>query len=235
MDKFKTNKISDEAELVAKELRRARSEKKISLEDASRETNINIKYLQALENGRFDLLPRGIYGKNFLKEYAEYLKTNVTEILTLAEPALAEKCSSQKNKLFSERVPRSFNALSLPRLLKGAVIAATVLVCMVYLASGFGKIISPPKLDIISPETNLITGKFFVDVQGYTEPEAEIIINGLSVLIDQNGYFTKKISLKNGLNTISISAQKKYSRKNNIVKKILVNNETSFIFPRLDF
>ena len=235
MDKFKANKISDNAELAAKALQQARLDKKISLTDASQATNINIKYIEALENGRFDLLPRGIYGKNFLKEYAEYLQTDVVKILILAEPILTEKNSSLKNKLFSEIVPRSFNSLSLPKLIRGTAVVATVLVCMVYLASGFEKIVSPPKLDIISPEANLITGKFFVDVQGYTEPEAEIVINGLSVLIDQNGYFTKKISLKNGLNTISISAQKKYSRKNSIIKKILVNNETSFVGSGLAF
>jgi hypothetical protein len=55
-----------------------------------------------------------------------------------------------------------------------------------------------------------------------TEPEAEVMINGELVLTNTAGYFIKKINLKSGLNTISISAQKKYSRKNLVEKKILV-------------
>ena len=56
------------------------------------------------------------------------------------------------------------------------------------------------------------------------EHEAEATINGDPILIGPDGFFTKELNLKNGLNTISITAQKKYSRTNKQIKTIMVNS-----------
>jgi cytoskeleton protein RodZ len=37
------------------------------------ETRIRTRYLQALEDERFELLPGSVYGKGFLRAYADYL------------------------------------------------------------------------------------------------------------------------------------------------------------------
>ena len=50
----------------------------------------------------------------------------------------------------------------------------------------------------------------------------EITINEEFVLINPDGSFSKEINLKNGLNAIVITAKKKYSRQNNIIRNILV-------------
>ena len=112
------------------------------------------------------------------------------------------------------------------KIIKSVVVVTVVLVCIIYLANYFNNIISPPLLSITSPETNLVTKNISINIEGFSEPEAEVTINGLTILLDANGYFSQKVSLKRGLNTISITAQKKYSRKNNIIKKILVNGAT---------
>ena len=67
MKPFVKNVINTDFDLISKELIRAREEKKLSLGDVSSRTKINIEYLVALEKGDFSLLPKGLYGKNFLK------------------------------------------------------------------------------------------------------------------------------------------------------------------------
>jgi len=85
MNIFKTNKIVQDNEIVAEILRNRRKEKNISLEKVSQEIDIHIKYLKALESGDFSAMPSGVYGKNFLKEYALFLGINYKELLEILD------------------------------------------------------------------------------------------------------------------------------------------------------
>ncbi len=51
------------------ELRKERVAKDISLADISKKTHINVKYLEAIEQGSFDILPQ-TYVRAFIREYA---------------------------------------------------------------------------------------------------------------------------------------------------------------------
>jgi hypothetical protein len=227
MNEFQTNKIPANGEIVAEQLRLARLKKKESLSEAAAGTKIGVRYLEALETGRFEKLPRGLYGKNYLAEYASYLRLDAPELLGLLAAEAAENDHIGKNDFFPRHASRSLRFLSLPKIFKSLVVASIVTVCLVYLVSCFRDIISPPALTVINPQTNLVTGQLFVNIEGRTEPDAQVSINGLPILANADGSFRKKVNLKNGLNTILITAQKKYSRKNNIVKKILVDTATS--------
>ena len=66
-------------------LRQARLFKNMKLEDISRRINISVKYLRALEEENFNNLPNGLYRKNFLKEYANYLKLDSLELIKQLE------------------------------------------------------------------------------------------------------------------------------------------------------
>ncbi|MGO0121771.1 helix-turn-helix domain-containing protein [Desulfothermobacter acidiphilus] len=58
---------------LGEKLREAREAKAWSLEEASEATKIRIKYLSALEEENFALLPGRVYGKAFLRTYARFL------------------------------------------------------------------------------------------------------------------------------------------------------------------
>ena len=58
---------------IGEQFKRERRGKKISLEDVARETKIRVSFLEAIEQDRFDLLPSGIFARNFLRAYARYL------------------------------------------------------------------------------------------------------------------------------------------------------------------
>ena len=220
---FKTNKISYKSDYIGQQLRQTRQTQNISLEEVSKKLNINLKYLAAIENGQLNKLPAGIYKKNFLREYAQFLKMNPTELLESFNSEIKSKPGEKKN-LFTKKIPHFFYFLAIPKIIKNIIILIIALTCLAYLIYCIGNIISPPKLTIINPPENLTTNKYVINVLGLTEPEAEITINGETISINTNGYFTKKISLKNGLNTIYITAQKKYSRRNNMVRNILVKD-----------
>jgi hypothetical protein len=54
-------------------LREARARRGVELAQVAAETRIRTRYLQALEDERFELLPGSVYGKGFLRAYADYL------------------------------------------------------------------------------------------------------------------------------------------------------------------
>ena len=58
---------------IGNSLREARLRQGVDLARAEDETKIRAKYLQALEDERFDILPAETYVKGFLRTYAEYL------------------------------------------------------------------------------------------------------------------------------------------------------------------
>jgi len=64
------------------ELKKLRLEKQVSLMDISFSTRINIKFLEAIEAGKFSLLPQ-TYVRAFLREYGEAIGVGAQEILRM--------------------------------------------------------------------------------------------------------------------------------------------------------
>jgi cytoskeleton protein RodZ len=58
---------------IGSSLRAARMRRELELSQAERDTRIRVKYLGALEDERFDVLPAPAYAKGFLRTYADYL------------------------------------------------------------------------------------------------------------------------------------------------------------------
>ena len=67
-------------EQFAEGLKQLRIERQISLLDISTETRINIKFLAAIENGQFHMLPQ-TYVRAFLREYSIMVGAKPEEIL----------------------------------------------------------------------------------------------------------------------------------------------------------
>jgi len=61
-------------------LRRQRELREISLREIADVTKISIRYLEALEQDRFDVLPAPVFAKGFLREYARYVGLDVDEV-----------------------------------------------------------------------------------------------------------------------------------------------------------
>jgi len=54
-------------------LKRERELREISLRDIADATKINIRYLEALEHSRFEILPGGVFNKGFIRAYARFI------------------------------------------------------------------------------------------------------------------------------------------------------------------
>lgn len=219
---FTTNKILQERLTIAEELKNAREAKKISLPEAAKKLNINIKYLETMERGDFKDLPAGIYGKKILEEYSSFLKLNTKDVLEFFEDNAPQSNSQKSKDLFSKQTVKQSQFMATPKIIRNVVIVSLALICLVYLGYRMGKIMSPPTLSLYYPEENLVTDRNDIIVSGMAEAESEIIVNGEPVLSDKDGNFSKKINLKEGVNTVTVTAKKKFGRENIIIRQILV-------------
>jgi transcriptional regulator with XRE-family HTH domain len=217
MDDFAIKKINNEEKLGNK-LADNRRNKNLNLEEISRRLGIKTDYLKAIENDRFDLLPSGIYGKNFLKRYASFLNYNGD----LLEKGLANLEQENKNDPFAKKALDKKSLRLFPKMLRNIILVIAIVICFLYLAFYARKIVSPPELSIIYPADNLLTKEKTIKIEGETEEEAELRINGELILNNNSGSFFQEINLKNGLNSITISAKKKYSKENIIIRQIIV-------------
>jgi len=79
-------------------LRETRSRRKVSLDEVEAATKIRARYLQALENEEWDVLPGGAYTRGFIRTYASYLG--------LDGDRLAEEYRRSSGPSPGERAPR---------------------------------------------------------------------------------------------------------------------------------
>ncbi len=62
-------------------LQKERTRREISLESIRDETKISLRYLQALEEGRFDVLPEDPYVRGFIRSYARAIGCDPAPII----------------------------------------------------------------------------------------------------------------------------------------------------------
>ena len=89
-------------------LRRQREMREISLRDIADRTKISLRYLQAMEDNRFDLLPAPIFAKGFLREYARYVGLSPDEVvnhyLAVQQPKAPEDEAVKKDQTLSGQI-----------------------------------------------------------------------------------------------------------------------------------
>ncbi len=218
MVSFQANKIYLDSETISEQLRGARQARGLKLGDVAKKLKINYKYLEALEKNRFEKLPAGVYGKNFLREYAVFLGLDDREMIKIFE----QENAPARKQFFSVQVVKNLRFIAIPKVFKNFLILSTVTVCFVYLGLRLDKIVSPPALSVNNPAENLITSARNILVSGSTEAETEIVINGEQILSGSDGAFSKEVDLKSGMNTITVTAIKKYGRESTVTRQILV-------------
>lgn len=62
-------------------LRRQREMREVPLREVADVTKISLRYLEALEQDRFDVLPAPVFAKGFLREYSRYVGLDADEVV----------------------------------------------------------------------------------------------------------------------------------------------------------
>lgn len=210
---------------LGEQLKKIRSEGRITLSEISRETKIPVRYLTMIEESDYDSLPPDVYVKGFLRNYAEYLGVDSKKLIELYQ---REK--DIKNNLIkrgdagsapkSVRVPRF---VITPKIITAAAISLVVLGGFLFLYKEIGRFAAVPRLAITEPLGDEAIEGNSIDVIGFTDQDAKLTINDQPVLVNDNGEFRESILLQEGLNAITISATNRFGK--NVSKKINIKSD----------
>lgn len=211
-------KTSTIGELLSKE----REKHKFSLEEMAKKSRIRLKYLEFLEDNKFEKLPAAVFVKGYLKTYADLLNFDSQPLIALLRRDYKE---SAKGKL----VPREFikkrakNQRYLqPISLMLAALAGTFIILVAYVFVQWYNLQKPPMLKITTPENESFVAAQVV-VEGITNPEAMVIVNSIPVSLQPDGSFSTEVYLpREGISTITVEATDQRGKTNLVQKTVYV-------------
>jgi cytoskeleton protein RodZ len=201
---------------LGEKLKKLRSERRISLNEASRVTRIQVKYLECLEEGNCEKLPADVYVRGFLRSYAEFLGVDEKILVRLYEKENEIKKNLEKRKAPKKEKKETINVSSFvftPKIIAISLVIILVLGGVFYLYREIGAFASTPRLVILSPDKNYTTGGNSVTVEGVTDRDARLFLNNQPILVADDGKFRESVTLQSGTNIINIKAINKFDKE----------------------
>ena len=210
---------------LGEELKALRQSRGISIRDVVARTRIQRNYLEALESGHYQDLPAGVYTRGFIKSYADFLGLESRDYLRryTKEKEIQTNILSQRNippKNKSSMPPRSF-IITPKRTITGLIILL-VLFTVFYIYYQVNSFVSPPKLTLETPAENMKIRSNSITVRGKTDSEATLSINGQKIFVNDDGYFNERVTLKEGINVLNISATGFSGKTEMLTREIVV-------------
>lgn len=200
-------------------LKEARIAKNLTLEDVEKVTKIRAKFLDAIEQDAYQLLPSPIYAKGFVKNYGEYLGLESTRVMAFFRRQSVDVKGSAILPNKSEDIGSKGFRITPGRFI-ALIIGTFILIFLVYFGFQYQKLYLPPHLTITTPLQESIVKEKKLDILGTTNPDATITVNGVSVTVRSDGRFFTQINLEPGVNTITILATSRFGKTTTVVRKV---------------
>lgn len=102
------------------------------------------------------------------------------------------------------------------------IILTITLAILGYLGSQLRTLRTAPPLELYSPPPVLTTSNKVIEIKGKTIPGAEVEVNGVNLPILRTGEFEQILVLGRGVNTIVVTAKKRYSKPATIERQIFI-------------
>jgi cytoskeletal protein RodZ len=213
---------------LGEKLKKLREERRISLNDISRLTKIQVKYLESLETGDYDNLPADVYTRGFLRSCADYFGIDEKIFLKLYEKEKGIKMNMEKDKKKTPAKKKPVNISSFVFTPKKIIVSSVILLVLFgafLLYREIGAFSSAPRLVILDPKDNSETNNNTVSVDGITDKDASLFINGQPVLVGDDGKFAENLALQTGVNAINIKAVDRFEKETDKTVTIKSNFE----------
>lgn len=204
---------------LGERLKKARESQGLTLAELAATTHITLEYLTALEESNFSLLPKARgFRLAYLREYAEALGLSPSSCLHQFHKEEGWEDIKNIHPSKDLKISRFY---SLSFLARNILIAIFVLAFAGYLIWQVRGILEPPQLTIFFPPEGAVSEKLNIAVQGETEKESRLSINGQEIMVNEQGRFESAVDLSEGLNTIIISAAKKHGKTTTVTRHIV--------------
>lgn len=189
---------------VGEMLRTRRTERRMSLEDVERKIRIRVRFLRAIEADDYGKLPSRAYAEGFVRTYGKFLGFNEKNITAFFRRQLAEPSKSMLLPKKTDAVLRSSWVRLTPSRFLAILLLGFLSIFAVYFGFQYKALNDPPRLTVSVPQNDSTIDSTRVDVIGETDPDATITVQGISVLVREDGKFFDQVQLQPGTNTITV-------------------------------
>lgn len=222
---FVVRKLIEGTQTLGEKLRTLRRSKAVSLPMLEAATRVQLRYLEALERGRYDELPEPLYTRNYLRAYARALGADDQYFLELYDDEVGQMDLLGPHRLPRVRV-RKGRFLVFSKFLAAGALLAVVLSVVGYFVWQTSALLRPPSVVITNPNDGLTVDSALLSLDGYVkDQDVTVMIDGKAVSITGEQQFTADVDLTRGLNIITIEAKRRYSRKAVLYRRIFFSPE----------
>jgi hypothetical protein len=206
-------------------LKRARLEQALELSSVAKLIRVPEHHLLAFEENDHWRLPDSAYTKLYIKAYAKFLGFNVTTFMQLFDKERAQHLGSNQRRnvrLAPVRELPAWRMAVAPRIIRTSLVVIAALAITAYFGYEFKRMVAPPVISIIAPADGLVTESRVIEVQGATNRENDVRVNGKAVSPDDTGFFTDQVELQEGLNVITVKGSRKHSKEMTYTRRVIV-------------
>lgn len=224
---FKRKKV--ESLTLGERLRKIRSEFRTSLTEISRATKVPVKYLEALESGRYEKLPADVYIKGFLRAYARHFGVDESGLIKLYEKERHIRKNMGRDREVKGTEPRK--PIRETRFLfttRGLAVFGTAILLLIitgYLYRELRAYAAEPYLVIESPENGAIVTAETATLRGRTDIRTKIFVNDEESTTSPDGAFEVPLVLRSGTNAIKVEAVNRFGKRKEALLSIRSDQE----------
>jgi len=199
---------------LGEQLKNIRSAGRITLFEVSRETKIPVKYLEMIEEGKYESLPPDVYVKGFLRGYAEFLGADPKKMINLyqRERDIKSNLNGDDKKIAPIRMSNPVRFVITPRIVIASVVALVVLGGVFYIYRQIGRFAAVPRLIVTEPSDGENVEGNSVEIAGFTDKDAKLTINDQPIVVNDKGEFKENVLLQKGINAITISSTNRFEK-----------------------
>ncbi|KKU55575.1 MAG: Transcriptional regulator [Candidatus Moranbacteria bacterium GW2011_GWE1_49_15] len=197
-------------------MKKLRSERRLSLGEISKGTNVQAKYLECLEEGDYKKLPAQVYVKGFLRNYANFMGVSEQSLLRQyeMEQKIARNIRKDEEEVAGNGKPEKFSSFVVtPKMMVIVLSVIFVFSGFAYLYKQVDNFVSTPRLVIKKPlDGSSVEGRS-VRLTGVAEKDSRVYINDQPILVNENGEFSEDVGLGEGLNVITVVAKNQFDKE----------------------
>ena len=198
-------------------LKEARLSKRYSLVKMENITRIRKDFIESMENEEWETLPAFTTVLGFAKSLASPLDLSVKTVV-----AVLKRDYPPKKLNINPKPDISSKFIWSPRLTFWLGAGIAILIIFGYLIFQYARFTSPPKVTITTPKDGEVVKGKTVHIEGNTETDAKILINGQPVIVSDNGKFTIELLVTKDTKEIIVKSISRSGKESTISRKIEV-------------
>lgn len=210
---------------IGQRLKDDRIAKGLSLEDVSRATKIRVSFLTAIEKGEYAKLPSSSYAVGFVQNYAEFLGLPKKEITALFRREFdGEKIYKVLPEGFIKEEQLARRSFKIHQAIVPVV--GFLLLLVVFLLYQYRAAFLNPPLHITLPKEGAEASSSEIVVMGSTDPNVTLTVNAMPVAIEDDGKFSKNVTIFPGSSVITIRAINKFGKETVVQRSVNLSSKT---------